>query len=498
MRRILAGIETEYGLHIENRGAENQIEDSQALVRSYPGKRFVGWDYRFEHPRNDLRGFKAGHLAHDPVDAKFDSGHPHAPDAEIRSDRMLPNGARFYNDHGHPEYATPECWSLKELVLQDLAGEHVVRAALRAYAESERLAVRAYKNNTDFHGASYGCHESYLVPREVGFERLYRAVTPMLIARQVLCGSGKVGSESGRSCVFQISQRADFFTTESSVDTLYRRPIFNTRDEPHADAQSWIRLHVISGDANMSPSSTFRKVGLIKLALWLEDAREAPQWQIQSPVQAMQSVSRDESYDFRIDLDGGSWTTAYEILESYFAAAESTLGVTGAAQGDEGECWALIVSCRQLLADLRDCPERFARSVDWAAKRAMLEEFMNAEGWDWRHKDLPSFDLAYHDLDSEDGLYFALEQMGRVEPRPLEDLVLPRVDRSFEPTRALARGTAAGRFPDHIKAVSWGNIEIEDGGGTAHRIALAPDRNYPVALEAVPDVKSYIELLRGT
>src|SRR5207253_1479823 len=165
--------------------------------------------------------------------AKFDTGRRHASDREVRSDRVLPNGARLYNDHGHPEYSTPECLSLSELAMHDKAGEIAVLRAAKAYQESSGLQAQIYKNNTDFHGASYGTHENYLVPRAVGYEKLFKAITPMLIARQILCGAGKVGSESGSPARYQLSQRADFFTEPSSVDTLYRRPVFNTRDEPH-------------------------------------------------------------------------------------------------------------------------------------------------------------------------------------------------------------------------------------------------------------------------
>src|SRR5205085_2771443 len=162
------------------------VDDSMALVRGYPGECFVGWDYRYESPRADLRGFKLERLAYDPEDAKFDRGRTYGKDQEVRADRILPNGARFYNDHGHPEYSTPECLSLNELALHDCAGQTVVLRAAQAMADETGHHVRVYKNNTDFHGASYGTHENYLVPRALGYERIYKALLPMLIVRQVL------------------------------------------------------------------------------------------------------------------------------------------------------------------------------------------------------------------------------------------------------------------------------------------------------------------------
>ncbi len=499
MRPILAGIETEYGLHIETRGPEDQIEDAAALVRDYPGERFVGWDYRFESPRSDLRGFRVDRLAVDPRDARYDAGRTYPSDAELRADRVLPNGARIYSDHGHPEYASPECWSLEELALQDQAGEIAVARAGRAYAERTGLSVRLYKNNCDYHGASYGTHESYLVPRALGFERLFSAVTPILIARQVLCGAGKVGSDHDRACAFQLSQRADFLADAANVETLYRRPVFNTRDEPHADPRDWIRLHVVCGDANMISSATKRKAGLVKLALWLEDAGESPKWALADPVRAFRGVSRDDSFRFEIGLQGRSWTTAREVLESYFSAAEKVLGVRpGVPQdGPAGEAGSLIAECRELLDDLENCPERFRRRVDWAAKKAMLEQFLVAEGADWRDPRLRAFDLEYHNLSHSDGLYFALHEMGEVEPRPDAHEIEKRLESAFEPTRAYARGVAVRKFADRLRSVSWSALSLEDEHGRVWDLDLPPECAYSEALAAAPDVQSYSELLRG-
>ena len=192
MRPILAGIDCEYGILVKGKGAEEQIEYAQTLVESFSNEGlFVGWDYRFENPRNDLRGFEIKNLAVDPNDAQFDVGRQQRNSIEVRADRVLPNGARFYNDHGHPEYATPESFSIFELAQFDQFGESVVRQA----GEFSDLDVTLYKNNTDYHGASYGTHESYLVPREHSFEALYAAVTLMLVVRQIVSGAGKVGSE---------------------------------------------------------------------------------------------------------------------------------------------------------------------------------------------------------------------------------------------------------------------------------------------------------------
>jgi proteasome accessory factor A len=497
MLHILAGTETEYGLLIEGRGAEDQVDDAAAFVRAYPDKHYAGWDYRFESPRTDLRGFSVSRLATDPVDAKFDRGTRRTSDQDMRSDRILPNGARFYNDHGHPEYSTPECWGLSELALQDSAGELVLLDTAAAFYEKSGLKATLYKNNTDFHGASYGSHESYLVPRHMGFESLYRAVLPMLIARQVLCGAGKVGAESGRKCAYQISQRADFFVEPYNTETLFRRPIFNTRDEPHADRAEWIRLHVISGDANMIPSCTSRKVGLVKLAIALGVAGEAPVWRFRRPVEAFQNISRDESYRFEVELEGGSWTTAYEILESYFAAAEIVFGLrTSEDDTPVGESSRLIEECRGLLVDLTECPQRFASKVDWAAKRDMIQNFLEEEGGDWNDARIRSFDLEYHNIDPAEGLYFALAEMGQVEPPPSLDVRRSRLARNFEGTRARARGAAVGRFGDAVVSGCWRSLVLRNEGHD-EEIHLDPTLIYPAQLEDAESVGTFIQCIQN-
>jgi Pup amidohydrolase len=486
---ILAGTETEYGLYVEGRGAEDQVDDAMGLVRGYPGEAHVGWNYRYESPRADLRGFVLDRLAVDPEDVKFDVGRQRGPDKDIRSDRVLPNGARFYNDHGHPEYSTPECWSLEELGLHDKAGEIVVHAAARVMAEQEGREVRVYKNNTDFHGASYGSHESYLLPRRMGFDKLFPAVTPMLVARQILTGAGKVGSETGPAATYQISQRADFFSEAANAETLYRRPVFNTRDEAHAPPQDWTRLHVISGDANMMAACTARKAGLVKLALELALIGETPHWPLADPVRAFQAISRDETYEFRVPLEGRNWTTAYEILESYFATAERFLEL-------DKESVNLIAECRTLMPAIRAEPKTAQRSIDWLAKRTMLENYMESEGTDWRDPSLRAFDLEYHNVDPEEGLYHALAQMGDVEPEPEQGELMRRLSDNLEGTRALARGIAVKRFGKALSAACWRTITLVREG-SAEEIELPPNATYPAELRDVEDVGTFIQLLRG-
>lgn len=452
---MLCGLETEYGLWIEGRGPAEQLEDAAEVVRSYPNPCFVGWDNRFESPRSDLRGFVAKTLSVDPVDAQYDVGRQ-TPLLDIRADRVLPSGARLYNDHGHPEYATAE-GDYSSVTLDDIRGEEVVLAAARAFMSQTGRQVKVYKNNTDFHGASYGTHESYLVPREVPVETLMRSVVPMLVARQILTGAGKVGFEHGTPCDYQISQRAEFFSVLASVDTLYQRPIFNTRDEPHADSARWMRLHVISGDANRMPGCTQRKFYLVQRAIDCAITASGPSWDLEDPIKSMESVSKDKNYEFVLDTKQGR-TTAYEIIESYLD--ESDLG-------DE---------CRRLLKAVRSNFELFSRQVDWAAKKNLLE-LSDAP-------DPRAVDLAYSDLDPEVSLYQALVDLGEVDSADV------RV--SSNQSRSFARGLAVQKFSDDLLSVSWRKIVFRQG-----EVELFPDGVYSEQLSEISDVVEFMRALEG-
>ncbi|MEW5883674.1 MAG: proteasome accessory factor PafA2 family protein [Armatimonadota bacterium] len=437
----LCGIETEYGLAVEERTPADQMLDAARLVSSLEGQACTAWDYAFESSRNDLRGFKVESLATDPVDARWDEGRE-APVERV--DRVLPNGARFYNDHGHPEYATPECRRLLDIVAHDRAGERIVLAAARAYERETGHRVRLYKNNTDFHGASYGTHENYLVSRDIPFDRLLRGLVPFLCVRQMLVGAGKVGSEVGDRAPFQLSQRAEFFQELASVDTLYRRPIFNTRDEPHADPARWMRLHVIVGDANRMEWCTAMKVGMTALVLDLIEADDVPGLGLRSPVRTIAEVSKRLDAKSRVELESGSWTTPLDVLESYLAACEVRFG------GRDAETDWVLAEWRLAVTDLAEDPARLADRVDWVAKRQILEQ---VGGGDVAH--LQSVDLEYANLDPEESLFDALLADGAVqhlvpEPRVLDAMSIPPTT-----TRACERGTLIRENLHEIRTIGW-------------------------------------------
>jgi proteasome accessory factor A len=298
-----------------------------------------------------------------------------------------------------------------------------------------------------------------------------------------------VGSEAGTRSDYQLTARGDFFTEPANAETLFRRPIFNTRDEPHASPQAWIRLHVISGDANMIPSCTRRKVGLVKLALLLELAGQAPRWNIAQPVRAFQALSRDDTREFKIALDGRNWTTAYDVIESYLAAAEAVLEL-------DAEFVTLIEECRALLHDLAGPYVLAPRSIDWAAKKLILDAYRESSGANWREPALQAYDLEYHNIDPADGLFFALESMNQVDPMPSLDERLARIDGAPEGTRAFARGLAVARFGSELTRACWRSLTFSMDGEEIE-VELPPELTYPVQLEAASDVGTFIQILRN-
>jgi proteasome accessory factor A len=484
----IAGTETEYGLAVEGRGPEDQLEDAATFVRCFPGTAFRGWDARHESPRADLRGFVVDQLATDPVDAAFDQGRAARPADDLRSDTVLANGARLYNDHGHPEYATPECSSLDELVLHDLAGELVMMDCAREFQRATGRRASVYKNNSDGHGSSYGAHESYMVPRSMGFGPLLMTVLPVLIARTLLCGAGKVGSESGPWCDYQLSQRADFLVETANVETLYRRPVFNTRDEPHSPNERWLRLHVISGDANRIPTAIRLKLGLVKLALALAAEGSCPAWAVADPPGAFRSVSRALDGEGRIELEGGSWTTARHILNDLCESACRRLG-----PGEHQTTASLALAQLERLATDKDA---FSARCDWAAKLRLIERYREMTGADWHSPGVKACDLGYHNIDPEESLFEPLVESGAVEPRPDSAALTLRQTWVVEPTRARARALAVSKFRSRLASVSWGVVTFTMDDGR-RQVPLDPEKRYPESLMEAEDVESFVRRLEA-
>src|ERR1700761_4589962 len=313
MKRVF-GIETEYGITVNGVESVDVVTESIELVRCYTEHgALMKWDYDLEDPHLDARGFSAQSLMQDTDESAYyelDKNRPLSFE-EIKSDLVLSNGARFYNDHAHPEYSTPECTTLREIVSQDQAGERILSECCRRrnLRLPEGCTARLYKNNTDFVGHSYACHDTYLMRRDVPWERIVRDVVPFLVTRQIFAGAGKMGVEgedsAGQLGHYQIAQRSDFFSVLCSIDTMNRRPLVNTRDEPHADSPLYRRFHVIIGDANMSQFATALKIGATALVLDLIEQGHAPRLELARPIDTTRLLSRDQTLRWLLELRDG-------------------------------------------------------------------------------------------------------------------------------------------------------------------------------------------------
>ncbi len=461
MNRLM-GLETEYGLFIEGVDVGSLTTEARALVQSGPGG--PRWDYRGESPLQDLRGFRASRLITNPRDEEVErtakAPEPRTPH-EDHVDRVLLSGARFYHDHGHPEYSTPECRSLRELLTHDRAGEQIVWAAAWAYRERTGRRVFIYKNNSDYHGMSYGCHENYLVRREIPFERLVAGLLPFLVTRVLFAGTGKVGVEAhthpDERVPYQLSQRADFFDEVLSVDTLHRRPLINTRDEPHADPTRWRRLHVICGDANLSEYSTALKLGTTALALDVLEGGYGAPIELKDPVRAIRALSRETEGGWLVETREGKTIPAVDVQRAYLLAAQEL------AAGRDPETDWLLREWQAALDDLESDPRRLRDRLDWAAKRALLEDFLEAEGQSWETTDielLQSLELEYHNIDPQVGLFWALQDQGVIRRITKEKEVEHARQLPPRDTRAYLRGLCLRRF--EVEAASWSRLTVHE------------------------------------
>ena len=469
---ILFGLETEIGIIRDSSEPFDPVADSIALVRSAPVNGvWMCWDYGQEDPHADMRGFRVPELRQDADEAQY-----YAQDlqrdlsrAEIKSDLVLPNGARFYNDHAHPEYCTPECSTLAELVAHDRAGERILMACAEELSRQSGTPVRLYKNNTDFSGHSYGCHENYLLPRALPWAVLAEGIQAFLVTRQIYAGAGKFAYEAEDEFIahaFQVSQRSDFFSELQSVDTMQRRPIINTRDEPHANPSRFRRFHVILGDANMSAFATRLKVGAT--ALTLEALVRRPQAvlpQLADPLGALKAISRDPSFRWEVTLASGERSTALEIQREYWKLAVESCALTPEKE-------ALLNDWKTVLDDLAEDYRRCEDRLDWVAKLRLIGDFRESEKLSHEDPRLLSLDLEYHRLDLAEGLYYALERGGRVRGGPEEAVVQEAMRLPPSSTRAWIRGQCVRKFAGDVLSAQWDYLTLR-GERAPLQISLA-------------------------
>ncbi len=476
VRRIM-GTETEFGISVQGQPHANPMVASTRLVNAYAGAalhvRRARWDFEEESPLRDARGFD---LARDLADPS------QLTDEDLGlANVILTNGARLYVDHAHPEYSTPECTSPLDAVRWDKAGEQIAADACRfAHVEGEPDLV-LYKNNTDNKGASYGAHENYLMRRSTPFAEIVRQLTPFFVSRQVVCGAGRVGiGQDGRGHGFQISQRADYFEVEVGLETTLKRPIINTRDEPHADPEKYRRLHVIIGDANLAEVSSFLKLGTTALVLdMIEDGWIDRELSVRHPVQSLHEVSHDPTLSHLLEREDGSTLTAVQLQWEYLHLAAGYLRDRYGEDVDPASR-AVMERWESVLTRLERDPAECATELDWVAKLRLLESYRDRDGLGWEDAKLHLIDLQYADLRPEKGLYHRLVRLGRMERLLGDDEVATAMHEPPEDTRAYFRGRCLDKYPDSIAAASWDSVIFD-----------LPGRE---SLQRVPTVDPY----RGT
>jgi proteasome accessory factor PafA2 len=455
VRRVM-GTEVEYGISVPGQPLANPMVASSQVVNAYASAtvraRRARWDFEEESPLRDARGFDMSRQVADPSQLT---------DEDLGlANVILTNGARLYVDHAHPEYSTPEVTSPLDIVLWDKAGEQVMLdAARRAGQLPGGSPINLYKNNTDNKGASYGAHENYLMRRRTPFGDIVRHLTPFFVSRQVFCGAGRVGiGQDGRGHGFQISQRADFFEVEVGLETTLKRPIINTRDEPHADPEKYRRLHVILGDANLAEVSTYLKVGTTALVLaMIEDRFLDRDLTVEGSVAALRAVSHDPTLRQLITLTDGRTLTGVQLQLEYLDLAKKYVEDRFGSDADP-QTVDVLARWESVLDRLERDPMECSRELDWVAKLRLIEHYRDRDGLAWDDAKLQLIDYQYSDIRPEKGLYHRLVGMGRIE-RLLEDTAVERAMHDPpEDTRAYFRGRCLEKYADHVAAASWDSV----------------------------------------
>ena len=487
------GTETEYGIAAVGQPDFNPVLSSSMLISSYAGSlRRIRWDYEDESPLRDARGFE-------PV-----SGRELSDEDLGLANVILPNGARYYVDHAHPEYSTPECLSPRSLVIHDKAGERILERSLAVVAaeipSSPALAI--YKNNSDGKGNSYGTHENYLMDRATPFGDIVRDLTPFFVSRQIFTGAGKLGLEAqwderGKH-VFQLTQRADFFETEVGLETTLKRPIINTRDEPHADPERYRRLHVIVGDANLCEVATFLKLGTTSIVLKMIEDGFLPDFSLVNPVAAIHDVSRDVSLTTQVSLVDGRKMTALQLQWEYLELARKYVD----REEDTPENREVLERWETVLRGLENDPRTLSAQLDWVAKLRLLEGYRERDGLAWSDAKLRAIDLQYHDVRRDRGLYHRLAHAGKVERITTDEEVQRAIMEPPDDTRAFFRGRCIAKYPDAIAAASWDSLILDTGRDALQRIPMREPLRGTRAhveelLDACEDAAALVDRLTG-
>jgi proteasome accessory factor PafA2 len=459
----VCGIETEYGIVVRG-GDNNPVAASSLLINAYVNatSRKVGWDFEDESPANDARGFNLDDIFPPEIETSMVNA-------------VLSNGARYYVDHAHPEISTPEVTNAAEAVRWDRAADEIVRASMRYAADilDDGAELIVHKNNSDGKGNSYGCHENYLLSRETPFGRIVSHITPHFVTRQIFCGAGKVGCEQpGREpgdVAYQLSQRADFFEEEVGLETTLKRPIVNTRDEPHCDPQKYRRLHVIVGDANMSEVATYLKIGTTSIVLaMIEDDQFSDEFLLADPVPAIRQVSHDPTLEQTIELRDGRRATALEIQWGLLEKARKYEQTHGLASVGEQVGADVLSRWESVLAGLESDPGSVAHWVDWLAKQRIIDGYRERHGLAPDSPKLKAIDLQYHDMRVERCLALRAGLDTLVEQADAESAMT----NPPTTTRAYFRGRCLAKFPDDIVAANWDSLVFDVGRDPLKRVPM--------------------------
>lgn len=476
----LLGTETEYGIvAVAGTAGENEPEPggepispiltSTQAVLAYAEtsgqgvNRRTRWDYDNESPLRDIRGFDLRRFRRGAAPVLD-------PNAIGAANVITANGARFYVDHAHPEYSSPETTSAWDAVIWDKAGDIIMHQAARAAGAIDgQPELKIYKNNVDGKGASYGSHENYLYPRGWKIEDVQQALIPHFVTRQIYTGAGRVGiGVAGATSGFQISQRADYIETDISLETTLNRGIINTRDEPHAEGKRWRRLHVIIGDANMSDTAAYLKLGTTALLLQAIGAgADFSDLRLYEPVPSVQRISRDLSLTEQIRLygnneDGSARTlTAIqiqrEIRRRIIAALEPSGSLSGVRATDDRKVLDLW---EEILDALEEDPLSTADRLDWTAKLALLNGYRD-RGLEWSDPRMALVDIQYSDIDPDKGLYHALVKRGRMKTLVPQEAINHAVHCPPRNTRAWLRGQMVGGHSQDVLAANWDSMIVD-------------------------------------
>ena len=506
------GLETEFGVLRPGDAYANPVVLSTRVVEAYSvgaGVPTARWDYEGEDPLADLRGGRLRRSAAHPSQLTDDPARP-APSGDVppapwgsrarpsaaeaalprATTAVLVNGARFYVDHAHPEYSSPEVLTPRDALIWDRAGEVVARRAMTALDEGSVDApaqIVLYKNNVDGKGAAYGSHENYLVRRDVPFEALAEVLTPFLVTRPVLVGSGRVGiGQRSERPGFQISQRADYVESEIGLQTTFNRPIINTRDEPHADSARWRRLHVINGDANRFDVPIYLKIATTDLLLWfLEQAytegsdrftealtRLRRLTIIGDPVEEHWALSHDPTLSHELRTQSGSMT-ALAIQRAFLDVISPAV-----TRVEDAQAHRALALWRQVLDVLEqwrhDGAGPAAQMVEWVAKYELCEGLRRRSGTGWDDPRLAALDIQWADLRPGRSVVDRLDAAGRVHRLVSEAEIQRAADTPPEGTRAAIRGTAIRRHPQIVGA-SWTCLLLDVPGAPELARLRLPD-----------------------